>query len=75
MSKRKIDPSEYAKIRELVGKGVSKLQIAKLYGVTWGTIQFIIEPEKAELNRQRMKERQAKLRDANESRNGDMNCN
>lgn len=75
MSKRKIDPSEYAKIRELVGKGVSKLQVAKLYGVTWGTIQFIIEPEKAELNRQRMKERQAKLRDANESRNGDMNGN
>lgn len=66
MSKRKIDPSEYAKIRELVGKGVSKLQVAKLYGVTWGTIQFIIEPEKAELNRQRMKERQAKLRDAKE---------
>lgn len=66
MAKYKVLPSQHPKIRELHKRGVSINGLAKMYGVTWGTIQFIVEPNKATENRERMRIRQAERR-ANES--------
>ena len=62
MGKRKLSEHQRKHIRIDYQGGARISMIAKKYGVSWATIQLVIDPVKEEKNKARARERQRQLR-------------
>ena len=62
MGKKILNDGQRVTIRGMHSKGISIRALASMYGVSRGTIRFVLHPVLEEENRQRNKLRQRELR-------------